>query len=247
MNLERFGFILASSTLLALGTLHWAGVTGNLTESEPIGLYLKAPGSPVRGRMVQLRGLIKHIAGLPGDTVRVTPEGSYVNGKLWPNSALPSNTNGYRPFPFGTYTLQPGQYWVLGQSADSWDSRYLGPVPWDAIAFNIAPLWTTSGVTQPLEQYFCLHFANKSGANPMALLKRKQEKTTTISVRVPMSVKEHMNTLRQLADTKGFDLTASLTDAVIKWTKQVHEELAAHTPAASSVSPSTPRNGADAE
>lgn len=142
MNLERFGFILAAVTLLALGTLDYAGVTGNLTESEPIGLYLKVPGFPARGLMVQLRGLIKHIAGVPGDTVRVTREGSYINGKLWPHSAMPADTNGYRPYPFGTYTLHPGQYWLLGSAPDSWDSRYLGAIPWDAIAFNIAPLWT---------------------------------------------------------------------------------------------------------
>jgi hypothetical protein len=59
----------------------------------------------------------------------------------------------------------------------------------------------------------------------MSLLKRKPEKTTTISVRVPVSIKQEMDTLRQLSDASGFDLTASLTDAVVKWTKQVREEL----------------------
>jgi hypothetical protein len=43
----------------------------------------------------------------------------------------------------------------------------------------------------------------------MALLKRKAEKTTIISVRIPMSVKEQIETLRELAETKGFDLTGS--------------------------------------
>jgi hypothetical protein len=62
----------------------------------------------------------------------------------------------------------------------------------------------------------------------MALLKRKAEKTTIISVRVPVSVKEQMETVRTLADQAGFDLTGSLTDAVIKWTKQVQEELSSH-------------------
>jgi type IV secretory pathway protease TraF len=144
MNLDRFGFILASGTLLALGALHYAGVTGNVTESEPIGLYLKVPGDPVRGGMVQCRGLIKHIAGVPGDVIRVTPEGSYINNKLWPNSAPVLETNRYRPYPFGTYTLQDGQYWGLGSTWDSFDSRYIGPLPSDTIAFNIAPLWTAT-------------------------------------------------------------------------------------------------------
>jgi hypothetical protein len=33
--------------------------------------------------------------------------------------------------------------------------------------------------------------------------------------------------LRQLADANGFDLTGSLSDAVIKWVRQVSEELQA--------------------
>ena len=59
----------------------------------------------------------------------------------------------------------------------------------------------------------------------MALLKRKAEKTDTISIRIPLSVKDQIEMLRQIADANGFDLTASLSDAVIKWTRQVAEEL----------------------
>jgi hypothetical protein len=59
----------------------------------------------------------------------------------------------------------------------------------------------------------------------MALLKRKQEKTTILSIRVPVSVKQDIETLRKAADEAGFDLVGSLADAVIKWTRQVHDEL----------------------
>jgi type IV secretory pathway protease TraF len=142
MKAERFALVLTSSVVLALGTLRWYGVAGNLTDSEPIGLYLREPGNPARGGMVALRPLMKNIAGVPGDTVTVTPSGSYINGRLWPNSAIPSQTYGYRPFPFGTYKLQPGQYWLMGTGSDSWDSRWIGPVPDDLIANNITPLLT---------------------------------------------------------------------------------------------------------
>jgi type IV secretory pathway protease TraF len=87
---------------------------------------------------------MKHVAAVPGDTVIVTPSGSYINGKLWPNSAIPAQTYGYRPYPFGTYTLEPGQFWLLGAGADSWDSRWIGPVPDDLIANNITPLLTVN-------------------------------------------------------------------------------------------------------
>lgn len=143
MKAERFALILTSTTLLALGTLRYYGVAGNLTDSEPIGLYVRIPGGPSRGRMVALRPLMKHLAGVPGDTVIVSPQGSTINGHLWSNSGIPADTHGYRPFPFGTYVLQRGQYWVLGTSTDSWDSRWIGPVPGDLISTPIKPLLTT--------------------------------------------------------------------------------------------------------
>lgn len=144
MSLERYGLILSCGCFLSFAALRWYGVTGNLTDSESRGLYLQTIGAPSRGHMVQLRPLIKHIAGLPGDTVRVAPEGSYINGYLWPQSGIPADTHGYTPFRFGTYKLAPGQYWVLAPGPLSWDSRFLGPVPWDDIAFNIKPLWTVN-------------------------------------------------------------------------------------------------------
>jgi type IV secretory pathway protease TraF len=44
---------------------------------------------------------LKQIAGMPGDIVSVTPQGSYINGRLIPNSAplLP------RHYPYGQYIL----------------------------------------------------------------------------------------------------------------------------------------------
>jgi hypothetical protein len=64
----------------------------------------------------------------------------------------------------------------------------------------------------------------------VALLKRKAEKTTTIAIRVPESVKQQLDAVKQLADSKGFDLSGSLTDAVIKWIRQAQEEIAAYKP-----------------
>ena len=137
---------IASTTVLLLLlyslSLRWIGVTGALTDSEPPGLYREIPGPAVRGGMVELRRLMKHVVAVAGDTVRVTPEGSYINGKLWPYSAPIADR--YQHYPFGIYKLQPGQYWVLGQNPTSWDSRYIGPVPFDLINSRVQPLWTMS-------------------------------------------------------------------------------------------------------
>ena len=142
MSFERAMLVIVSTLLLSFVTLTYVGVTANVTDSEPIGLYAKAGGLPYRGCMVQLRPLIKHLAGVPGDIIQTTAEGSYINDRLWPSSAIPKDTHGYRPYPFGTYILGPHQYWILGDGPDSLDSRYLGMVSADVIATTIKPLWT---------------------------------------------------------------------------------------------------------
>jgi hypothetical protein len=132
--------------LFCLG-LRWIGIVGTLTDSEPPGLYRTIAGPPWRGDMVELRRLMKHVVAVAGDTVRVTPEGSYINGKLWPYSAPIAGR--YQPYRFGTYKLATGQYWVLGQNPMSWDSRYLGPLPADMINSRVEPLWTVSNGYAP--------------------------------------------------------------------------------------------------
>lgn len=140
---------LALNMLLAFGLgLHYIGITGAVfSDSEPRGLYRATSGPITRGSMVELGNLTKHVAGVPGDIVRVTPEGSFINGELWPKSA-PIGQD-YKPFPFGTYKLGPGQYWLLGRNPSSWDSRYAGFIPWDLIYSTITPVWTVSNGYAP--------------------------------------------------------------------------------------------------
>jgi Signal peptidase, peptidase S26 len=71
---------------------------------------------------VVLKLPLKQIAALPGDTVRVPREGSYVNGKPWPGSGIPASAPTH--FPYGNYLLHPNQQWVLGDNPLSYDSRY---------------------------------------------------------------------------------------------------------------------------
>jgi hypothetical protein len=59
----------------------------------------------------------------------------------------------------------------------------------------------------------------------MGLLRRKEEKSETMTVRVPASVKAELEELRQQADAAGFDLTATLTEALVRLTRQLREEL----------------------
>jgi type IV secretory pathway protease TraF len=132
--------------VFAMG-LRWIGFTGALTDSEPPGLYREVPGPIVRGQMVELRRLMKHVVAVGGDTVTVTAEGTFVDGKLWPHSAPIAGR--YQHYPFGTYKLAAGQYWILGQNPTSWDSRYLGPVPYDLLNSRIVPIFTISNGYAP--------------------------------------------------------------------------------------------------
>jgi hypothetical protein len=59
----------------------------------------------------------------------------------------------------------------------------------------------------------------------MGLLKRKGEKSETISVRIPASVKAELEELRKRADNQGYDLTATITETLIRLLKQVRSEL----------------------
>jgi type IV secretory pathway protease TraF len=150
MNLTATRLTVIATSIVVAGLANtFAGIVVNLTNSEPAGVYLRFPGKPQRGRMVALRSLMKHVVAVPGDVVTVTTQGTHVNGRLWPNSAIVENTHGYQPFPFGTYTLRPGQYWLLGTSPDSWDSRYIGPVPIDLIESTVEPVWTTGNGYAP--------------------------------------------------------------------------------------------------
>jgi conjugative transfer signal peptidase TraF len=89
--------------------------------------------------------LLKPVAAVPGDVVRVSASGITVNGVPIPNSAaLERDADGrpLRPISPGTYRVAPGHVWLLSNySADSWDSRYLGPVPVTDIRGVARPVW----------------------------------------------------------------------------------------------------------
>src|SRR5260370_8250951 len=59
----------------------------------------------------------------------------------------------------------------------------------------------------------------------MGLLKRKEEKSETIAVRVPASLKGELEDLRKQADAAGVDLTARVIEALTRLTRPGRGEV----------------------
>jgi type IV secretory pathway protease TraF len=132
-----YAFLAVTFSILLLLT-HF---TLNLSPSEPLGLYRIAHETLKRDRLVLLRDPLKRLAGMPGDRIRTSPEGTYINERLIPNSRI-SDSSPYRPYPFTAFVLEPDQYWVLGDHPLSYDSRYYGAVPGSLVASTVEPFIT---------------------------------------------------------------------------------------------------------
>lgn len=168
----RTGTALAA---LGMGTLALARpfMRINGTDSMPKGLYfvMTGPQAPTRGNLAVLclppdwtdfaadRGylghgecagdhssLLKPILAVPGDSLQVTADGVWINGKPVPNSAALGKDSAGRTlmsYPFGSYAVEPGTVWVFSShDRRSFDSRYFGPIPDSLIVGSAFPLLT---------------------------------------------------------------------------------------------------------
>lgn len=74
--------------------------------------------------------ILKRIVGVCNDIVIITESGVLINNKLIPNSwAKKYNKKGIylNPLPNGyTHTINQNEVWAMGDSVDSYDSRYFG-------------------------------------------------------------------------------------------------------------------------
>jgi conjugative transfer signal peptidase TraF len=166
--MTRFGAVTTTCfALLAIGgpaivppapRLIW-----NATASTPIGLYALRPigrlhamellavrpPEPIAnflsrgGFLPKGAPLLKHVMGLPGQTVCRTGDAITVDG-IAAGDARDRDHLG-RPLPnwSGCRTLQPGEVFLMNPAVpDSLDGRYFGPLPSTSIAARAVPLWT---------------------------------------------------------------------------------------------------------
>jgi len=59
----------------------------------------------------------------------------------------------------------------------------------------------------------------------MGVLKRKEEPSETITLRVPASVKAEIDRLRERTNEAGFDLNATICETIIRLTRQMRDEM----------------------
>jgi hypothetical protein len=59
----------------------------------------------------------------------------------------------------------------------------------------------------------------------MGVLKRKEEPSETITLRVPASVKAEIDRLREQTSEAGFDLNATICESITRLTRQMRDEM----------------------
>lgn len=132
------------------------GLRLNLTGSMPTGLYWLGDDRPERGDFVafcapeswavgyigfgqcpgETKPLLKRLKGVPGDTVTLAPSGHLqINGQTIPDSIpLPADRAGRALSCALRLGVVPSGFGVaLGQGPTSFDSRYFGLVPLNAM------------------------------------------------------------------------------------------------------------------
>ncbi|MDX3966814.1 MAG: S26 family signal peptidase [Bradyrhizobium sp.] len=155
-------------SLLGLGLIGLAALdrpvpwlVWNASPSAPIGLYRVLLGKPVRGDLVLAhtpesvrklaaeRGylplnvpLVKRVAAAGGDIVCAIDDAISINDRVVAERLTRDRLG--RPLPSwsGCHLLDGGEAFLLMEGrADSFDSRYFGPVPTATIIGRLAPLW----------------------------------------------------------------------------------------------------------
>jgi len=133
----------------------------NASASAPIGLYGVVRDRATRGDLVLVHTpesvrqladerrylpsnvpLVKRIAALRGDTICAAGNAIFINGGLVADRLATDRLG--RPLPSwsGCQLLDNDEVFLLMKGvADSFDSRYFGPIPTTAIIGRLVPLW----------------------------------------------------------------------------------------------------------
>jgi signal peptidase I len=87
--------------------------------------------------------LLKRIVATAGDQVMISEAGIVINGSLYPHSV---GLTKYKdillsPLSSGSFSLKADEYFMLGQTPHSYDSRYFGPISKQQIYRKAILIW----------------------------------------------------------------------------------------------------------
>lgn len=83
--------------------------------------------------------LIKRVIGVPGDEIKITKDGIFINGELLKEEYVPSNFKSftYKEGGKNELTLDENEYYLVGDNREvSYDSRTFGPVQKESILYS---------------------------------------------------------------------------------------------------------------
>jgi conjugative transfer signal peptidase TraF len=169
-RLVRFFLVFGALCLALAGSAWLLGVRFTLTPSIPIGFYRYTGEEPAPGRLAifcppahiaspaLVRGYLhrgrcpggveplgKYVLAVAGDSVHLTPDGIFVNGRRLEGSAVLHRDSRGRKlpyYPFGEYVVGADSLFMFsGHHPRSFDSRYYGPVPRSNVISTARPLW----------------------------------------------------------------------------------------------------------
>ena len=110
----------------------------DITQGEAIAFAALGLGPYFRDGQI----IIKRAAGVPGDRIQVDPESVRINGAKVGEGLALAGTLGRPPEDFRREDVVPlGQLWVMGATADSFDSRYWGFLPGGQVIGRAYVLW----------------------------------------------------------------------------------------------------------
>jgi signal peptidase I len=148
---KQLGLLLFSLLLVTMACvlghqlIHISGVSmePNYPDGSKMWIEETEPQDLGRGDLVYFelwlsgRHFVKRLVGLPGETIRLAPEGVYVDGRLLEET--------YEVIPYKkideTFSLGNDEYFVLGDNRpNSADSQNCGPISGSAILGRAVPI-----------------------------------------------------------------------------------------------------------
>jgi len=154
---------LASGLVVAASVFGRDLVLYNHSPSIPMGLYLRGDGPIGVGSIVTVQArdiapamaaargfddegdrFIKRVAAAEGDNICAEGETVSINGEAVARRAAIDSAGRALPSWSGCIVLAADQVFLLGDTADSFDGRYWGPVSRDRIEGVWRPLWSNA-------------------------------------------------------------------------------------------------------